>query len=548
MELYNELEAKGLTIEQYRSAVLDTFMYLDFFTTMQGYDATYYKDYIANAKTLGEVIDILDDIPVYTSENGARYKDYLIVKDAIQKDPALANFSIEYMSRLMEEKKYNEGTNGIVFQDTIAGTVYVAFRGTSRGEWLDDGKRFSVKSMDQMTTQMEQTIDFFETVGKEMNWNKDTRLIVTGHSQGGNDCQVVTLMTDMGHYVDQCFSFDGEGHSPELLKDVKNYLLENFGPEEYQERVNKMYSICGEYDFVNHLGEKVIPEKNTKYIHCEIDGVDKCHDIVSMFCEMKTTMVDGKEQKEYIYSGTINTSVGTSPSFVVDYTAKVWEEIYEMPYSERTACQDALMNIMEVALSGGKSLKGINGEHANAWDYYLLYKYGLDALAASGVDTFHKDVTRPFLDDAVSGFCDQLADSGWVSEKYADNIETIMQNVIDSYDDRRELKRDYDEYFRYCYPSLLPGINRNIKCWEIFAETGNLSYEDSYHYLMLENAMDYAYRDWQRAQESFEALEENAQEDGERVFDFIKGIWEQTLDNNKKIFSPKTTPFIIIGR
>ena len=63
------------------------------------------------------------------------------------------------------------------------------------------------------------------------------------------------------------------------------------------------------------------------YSICEEEDFAKMHDIVSMFCDENMN-----------YNGMINTGIGTGPSPVTIYTAKVWEEMYEIPQKARASC------------------------------------------------------------------------------------------------------------------------------------------------------------------------------------------------------------------
>ncbi len=226
------------------------------------------------------------------------------------------------------------------------------------------------QNTENRTIQMEQTLHYFNYVAETMGWTEDDTIYITGHLQGGNDAQICMLLSEYGAFVEHCYSFDGEGHYPELLRSVE----EKWGPEEYEYRRSRMYSICGEYDFVNHLGEKVIPEENTIYIKCnfEIQDIAKYHDIVSMFCDENMN-----------YNGMINTGIGTFPSWVTHFTAKVWEKLYEMPPKLRASCQASIMNIAEIGLSKGDCKVGLNGEKASLNDYLATILYAPDLLKES---------------------------------------------------------------------------------------------------------------------------------------------------------------------
>ena len=43
-------------------------------------------------------------------------------------------------------------------------------------------------------------------------------IIVTGHSKGGNKAQYVTINSKYNDLIDKCFSFDGQGMSPEAIE------------------------------------------------------------------------------------------------------------------------------------------------------------------------------------------------------------------------------------------------------------------------------------------------------------------------------------------
>jgi hypothetical protein len=428
------LEERGLTVEEYNSSILDTLMYMDFFDDDLKHDYKYediaYDLY--DGMTLIELIEILGRYYLYTTETegSTRYIYYKILKEAVELEPSLGNYQISYMSRRLTSDdtgmEYNSGTNGMVFTNPADGSVYVAFRGTSMGEWVDNGNRLSCKGIDDLTPQMEQSLNYFNYVAENMGWTDEMKIYVTGHSQGGNDAQNVFLLSEYGKYVDACYSFDGEGHSPDLLDDIER----KWGTEEYENRRSRMYSICGEYDFVNHLGEKVIPEENTKYIKCNfrLSDIARYHDIISMFgytdgktdlstCKMEDVLTQELwntfkdisslfSDKYHNYGGMINTSIGTGASFVTLFTSNVWDEIDDMPDDMRASCQRALMNAAEYLLSNKECSVGLNGEKATVWDYLVTVRYGLDALKDAS-----KDVAVDYCGGAMTFLAESIIDT-----------------------------------------------------------------------------------------------------------------------------------------
>lgn len=376
--LCDELRKKGLTLEEYRAALLSTFMYLDFFTNEDdgtGYKVRQYKRALTRAKTLEDILLVLEKCPLYMNKRKAgkstRYLYYSIMKDALVKDPGIGKFELSFMSRTIHDatgkKIFNEGTNAITFIDPENKDIYIAFMGTSKGEWMDNGRRFGVKDIASMTIQMQETIAYIDHVGRQMQWKETDHIVVTGHSQGGNDAQLAILLSQYGSLIKRCYSFDGEGHSPNLCEDIKQTL----GQEEYEVRRKRMYSICGENDFINQLGEKVIPDENTRYVLCQKAFVDfgRNHDIVSMFCQ--------KRGRGYHYGAVINTTVGVTPKFWIKYTTQLWDEMNKVSYEKRIACQDAIMYLVELSMSNGKQKQGMHGEKAALKDYKIFIRYGI---------------------------------------------------------------------------------------------------------------------------------------------------------------------------
>ena len=534
--LMADLEERGITLEQYRAALLDTFMYLDMFNSdvNNDYDAGKVIAQLEDGMTINEVLDVLSEYSIYTDRehvvDSTRYIYYNILRDAIERDPMLGRFEVSHMSRIMKKKntmiEWNEGTNGIVFTEPFSDTIYVAYRGTSKGEWGDDGERFNCKSMDDLTPQMVQTLDYFAYVAEKMNWTEDMTIYVTGHSQGGNDSQISILLSPYGKYVDACYSFDGEGHSPELLVDVEK----RYGTEEYQNRISRMYSICGEYDFVNHLGEKVIREENTIYVKCNFDTLDvaRAHDIVSMFCDT-----------EMNYNGMINTTKGAEPSWVTKYTAKVWEELYEMPDSMRASCQAALMNLAEMGLSKLECTQGLNGEHATMLDYAVFLKYGLDTIGDSATKVVLQSLKEKMIDGYAYQLVDKATENGILPERIADEVKEEVDDLAQLYLENYELKTDKEklsEYVKYT----------NLSIPYLAWKQEDTSWEYGYLYKAGEKYMDYMvnrYEDvkedvqevialgetgWNMLQDVTVTLGKAVYENREAILETTKQIWEMT--------------------
>ena len=154
----------------------------------------------------------------------------------------------------------------------------VAYRGTGTGEWIDDGEALSgipesntyysydkygniiaqkeVQS-EYVSDQQAAALNWFEKMSAKYGWTEETDLVVSGHSKGGNNAQIVTMYSGL---VDTCISLDGEGFSPEAI----NQFREQFGDAEYEKRIQKMHSFAAYEDYVNVAGDRLIP-KNQLY-------------------------------------------------------------------------------------------------------------------------------------------------------------------------------------------------------------------------------------------------------------------------------------------
>lgn len=172
------------------------------------------------------------------------------------------------------------------FQDTD-GNVFVAYRGTGDGKWVDNGVGISQES----SIMQQNAGEYFDQLVKEFHIDESGgRIIVTGHSKGGNEAQYVLLASEYGYLIDNCYSLDGQGFSKAAIA----AFIEKHGEEYYQELLNKMYSVNGENDYVHDLGIKVIPEDHTYIVNTGANSADG-HSLLVMYDEngLKWTMEDG---------------------------------------------------------------------------------------------------------------------------------------------------------------------------------------------------------------------------------------------------------------
>lgn len=194
-----------------------------------------------------------------------------ILRNAIRRSKALADSKISDLTRS------ESGSTACSFTNP-KGEVFVIFRGTGGGEWLDNGEGLSgipeentyitykengevetskTIQNDYATDQQVEVLNWFQGIAAENGWTSDTRITLAGHSKGGNKAQFVTIHSDL---VDECFSFDGQGFSPEAVAAFKK----QYGAE-FTARRRKIRSLSADNDYVNVLGERLMPDTQIYY-------------------------------------------------------------------------------------------------------------------------------------------------------------------------------------------------------------------------------------------------------------------------------------------
>lgn len=132
--------------------------------------------------------------------------------------------------RIRETDTYK---NGMKFACLVQedNTAIVVFRGTSTiNEWEDNGKG-------AYKNETEDQLDALSFINK-LNYEK---IIVTGHSKGGNKAQYVTVLSPK---VNRCVSIDGQGFSNEFIEKYKDEISRN---------KSKIISINAQFDYVSCL-------------------------------------------------------------------------------------------------------------------------------------------------------------------------------------------------------------------------------------------------------------------------------------------------------
>lgn len=194
-----------------------------------------------------------------------------ILKNAVKANPLLAYSRI---SNLTVSK------NGLTACSFIKpnGNISVVFKGTGDGEWIDNGEGLSgipeentyitysqngdilyseTVTNDYASDQQVEALNWFNLIKAKNGWDSLRNIAVSGHSKGGNKAQFVAMHSDN---ISVCYSFDGQGFSPEALTSLKN----RYGIK-YSRRRQRIHSFATDNDYVNVLGERLVPENHIYY-------------------------------------------------------------------------------------------------------------------------------------------------------------------------------------------------------------------------------------------------------------------------------------------
>lgn len=251
--------------------------------------------------------------------------------------------------------EYNEsrGMNACIFKKSD-GEVSVVFRGTGDGEWIDNGEGLSGVPEENVynvydsngniidshtetgyaTEQQMNALNWFNEMKAEYGWDENTNLVVSGHSKGGNTAQFITINSDL---VDNCYSFDGQGFSPEAL----NSFADKYGLD-YEKRRQRIMSFCCYNDYVNVLGERAVPEDHVIYFNSAFGDEN----------------VMGYHYMDDILDETGKFNMQREQGEFSEYIMHMSSEIMDLPPEMRQSVTLGLMNVAQSFLGDGVPVNG----------------------------------------------------------------------------------------------------------------------------------------------------------------------------------------------
>lgn len=335
------------------SMVLDTFMYLDYKEAREG-------------TSLRNILKDLESLPDYGG-GGVHYGEYTILRQAAEREE-IGNLIITCQSINMG---YDSGTSACTFMTPDGECVYVVYRGTGDGEWPDNG----IGMTSAATIQQKRALLYFEQVVETLDIRDSQRLIVTGHSKGGNKAQFVTMETKYTGLLDACYSVDGQGFSEQAIGGWKD----RYGERGYRSRTSKLYGIHGENDYVSVLGNSIIPKGHIRYVATPVEKSNFAgyHDIKYMFASYVYDEKTGNYRT--IFNGRKNNDTGKQGE-LGEYAALLSGSVMELSPSKRDGCAAVIMQLMEI--SDGQK-RGINGEKLKLADLRDFTFQGIPVITRS---------------------------------------------------------------------------------------------------------------------------------------------------------------------
>lgn len=294
--------------------------------------------------TVGQAFgDIVDGLSKSIVKDNDRYK-LKILKSAASANKSLAK------SMLTALTVSPNGLTACAFTKPY-GNISVIFKGTGSGEWIDNGEGLSGiceentyisydKNGDELyrksyqcdyaSDQQVEALNWFMKTAAVNGWTNENEIIISGHSKGGNKAQFVAINSDLASC---CYSFDGQGFSAEAIVALKNRYGLHF-----ERRRKNIRSFSAENDYVNVLGERLMPEENIFYFRSH-GGLHPLEAILDKSARLYSQCEQGMLSK---------------------YVEGISRQIMSMPPETRQYATLGIMNIFQKYLGRGTPVNGDN--------------------------------------------------------------------------------------------------------------------------------------------------------------------------------------------
>lgn len=271
--------------------------------------------------------------------------------------------------------------------------------------------------------------------GRQSVLDKYENVYVTGHSKGGNEATLVTMV--YSDVIDRCISSDGQGFSPEFIE----YMKKTLGEDRFKSiQDTQMYGFHGNNDYVSPLGKSAIIEENKIYFDTGIK-LEKFFDIFGN--HFPITMIDEK-------TGEIAriTEQGPIGKFIALISKKL------MALNETDRQDAALVAMLPLQYPYAKGIQMFDKPTDLVWDSIDIFtslNNGVSVLSNIISESLMEEEGKEFVDYVVGELGDKsvlIRELGklYYAIKSVDEGITKLNNWIDGI--LEYVKIDWDEFNR----------------------------------------------------------------------------------------------------
>lgn len=246
----------------------------------------------------------------------------------------------------------NKANGAVVVYNQAADTYTVSFCGTRGYEWNDNYVGITQESSHYQRS----AALYFDTVSRE--FNSGSKVVVSGHSKGGNKAQYVTMFSQNRDVIDTCVALDGQGFSDSAMEAMQEH-------DDFEQQQQKILLVCGNNDYVHVLGNRLAKEDNTFYLYANsqngLDAFEENHLVEYLFArERYSTVVEDPVTHtchtetgwQYTYQLKGETEAGTMAEFMELLYQRLKNEL---PEEDFRYVAKAIMDFM----AGNISLKAV---------------------------------------------------------------------------------------------------------------------------------------------------------------------------------------------
>ena len=271
--------------------------------------------------------------------------------------------------------------------------------------------------------------------GRQSVLDKYENVYVTGHSKGGNEATLVTMV--YSDVIDRCISSDGQGFSPEFIE----YMKKTLGEDRFKSiQDTQMYGFHGNNDYVSPLGKSAIIEENKIYFDTGIK-LEKFFDIFGN--HFPITMIDEK-------TGEIAriTEQGPIGKFIALISKKL------MALNETDRQDAALVAMLPLQYPYAKGIQMFDKPTDLVWDSIDIYtslKNGVSVLSNIVSESLMEEEGKEFVDYVVGELGDKSVlirglGNAYYAVKSVDKAITTINHWMDGM--LEYVKNDWDEFNR----------------------------------------------------------------------------------------------------